>query len=216
MTVLAIDTSTARGTVALLRDGALLLDEVFTADRSQSSALFPILEKSRMLAPKLDVIAIGLGPGSYAGVRIAIATALGLACATGSRLVGLASVAALETTATRYVAIGDARRDTFYFTRVEDGLCIEGPLLLDAATLRARLQEFAGWEISCPTPLAPDFNAEVRLPRASLLAHLAERGRGILQEGDLEPLYLRDPHITTPKTQTAGAGVKTPGHHAVE
>src|SRR5687768_14575936 len=126
MTVLAIDTSTARGTVALLHDGAFLLDEVFTADRSQSSALFPILEKARTLAPKLDVIAIGLGPGSYAGVRIAIATALGLSCATGAKLVGLASVAALETTATRYVAIGDARRETFYFTRVEDGICTEG------------------------------------------------------------------------------------------
>ena len=58
MTVLAIDTSTSRGTVALLRDGAFLLDEVFTADRSQSSALFPILEKARTLAPKLDIIAI--------------------------------------------------------------------------------------------------------------------------------------------------------------
>ena len=216
MTVLAIDTSTARGTVALLRDGAFLLDEVFTADRSQSSALFPILEKARTLAPKLDIIAIGLGPGSYAGVRIAIATALGLSCATGSRLVGLASVAALETTATRYVAIGDARRDTFYFTRIEDGICTEGPLLLDADTLRTRLQEFADWEISSPTPLAPEFKANVRLPRASLIAQLAERGRGILQEGDLEPLYLRDPHITTPKAQTAGAGLKTPGHRAVE
>jgi tRNA threonylcarbamoyl adenosine modification protein YeaZ len=216
MTVLAIDTSTARGTVALLRNGVFLLDEVFTADRSQSSALFPILERARTLAPKLDVIAIGLGPGSYAGVRIAIATGLGLSCATGARLVGLASVAALETAAKRYIAIGDARRETFYFTRIEDGICTEGPLLLDLAALRTRLREFADWEISCPTSLDSEFKAEVRLPRASLLAQLAEHGRGILQEGDLEPLYLRDPHITTPKTPTAGAGLKAPGHHAVE
>src|SRR5262245_41787929 len=119
MTVLAIDTSTARGRGALLPGGDVLLDEVLTAQRRQSSALFPLLERVRALAVKLDVIAIGLGPGSYAGVRIAIATALGLSCATGARLVGLASVAALETTASRYIAIGDARRDTFYFTRVE-------------------------------------------------------------------------------------------------
>ena len=95
MTILAIDTTTNRGNIALVRDGSVLLDEFFTADRSQSSDLFPILERARALAGKIDLIAVGLGPGSYAGARIAIATALGLSCALGAELVGLPSVAAL-------------------------------------------------------------------------------------------------------------------------
>src|SRR6185369_737378 len=139
MTILALETSTSRGSVALWREGALVLDEVFTADRSHSSALFPILERARVLAPRIDAIAVGLGPGSYAGVRIAIAAGLGLAMADGARLLGLASVAALETPALRYAAIGDARRETFYFSLVEGGVCVEGPLLLEERALGERL-----------------------------------------------------------------------------
>jgi tRNA threonylcarbamoyladenosine biosynthesis protein TsaB len=116
--ILAIDTSTSRGSVALLADGQLLLDEVFIADRSHSSALFPILERVKAMAPGIGTIAIGLGPGSYAGVRIAIASAIGLGLATNAGLVGIPSVCALETDAARYLGIGDARRETFYFTHV--------------------------------------------------------------------------------------------------
>ena len=216
MTVLAIDTSTHRGSVAVLRDGCLLLDEVFTADRSHSSTLFPILERARVLAPELDLIAIGLGPGSYAGVRIAIATALGLGVATGAELVGLASVAALDTNVPNYLAIGDARRESFYFTRVEAGLCAEGPLLLDMPSLLARLLQFPDWEICTPAALDALPHAKVTLPRASIIGRLAIEGRGILQRGDLEPLYLRDPHITTPKTKPAAAGRRRPEPGALD
>jgi tRNA threonylcarbamoyladenosine biosynthesis protein TsaB len=215
MTVLALDTSTSRGGVALLEDGRLLLDATFTADRSQSSELFPILQRVRSLAPKLDLIAVGLGPGSYAGVRISIAAALGLSCAMGAELVGLASVAALETDAPDYLAVGDARRETFYFTRVEGGICAEGPLLLDAAGLKQRLEDFPGWEIGVPAPLEIVPQAKILFPRATNLARLAAEGRGILQRGNLEPLYLRDPHITTPKNKTAGAGRIRPEPPAV-
>jgi tRNA threonylcarbamoyladenosine biosynthesis protein TsaB len=199
MTILAIETSTPRGSVALWRKGALVLDEVFTADRSHSSALFPILQRARALAPKLDLIAVGLGPGSYAGVRISIAAAMGLAMADEARLVGLASVAALETEAVRYCAIGDARRETFYFSLVEKGVCMEGPMLLSEAELRERLASLPGLPVYVPA-VVPDLpEGTVALPRASLLAALASENRGVLMEGDLEPLYLREPHITQPK-----------------
>jgi tRNA threonylcarbamoyladenosine biosynthesis protein TsaB len=199
MTILALDTSTPRGSVALWRDGGLVLDEVFTADRSHSSALFPILERARALAPKLDVIVVGLGPGSYAGVRISIAAALGLSLVDGARLIGLASVAALETDGRDYVAVGDARRETFYFSRIEDGLCVDGPRLLDRAGLELELHQHAALPVYAGAPLGEAPQAQVALPRASILARLAARERGILAEGDLEPLYLREPHITQPK-----------------
>jgi tRNA threonylcarbamoyladenosine biosynthesis protein TsaB len=199
MTILAIDTSTSRGSLALWSEGSLVFDEVFTADRSHSSTLFPMLQQARSLAPKIDTIAVGLGPGSYAGVRIAIAAALGIAMADQARLIGLASVAALETMAREYLAVGDARRETFYFTRVEDGLCVEGPQLLDKTELQARLEAHPSLPVYSPAPLAAAPRAEIALPRASILAGLAIRSRGILAESDLEPLYLREPHITQPK-----------------
>lgn len=202
MITLALDTSTNRGSVTVLDGDRILLDEIFTADRSHTSALFPILEKARALAPRVDVIAVGLGPGSYAGVRIAIAAALGLSMSNGAQLAGIASVAALETDAPRHIAIGDARRETFYFTRVENGACIEGPLLLTEEALRSRLAGFADWPVLTTEPLALFPQAKVALPRSLTLARLAAEGHGIIARENLEPLYLREPHITLPRAKT--------------
>ncbi len=198
--ILAIDTSTPRGSIALLNDGYLVLDEVFACDRSQSSDLYLLLAKVRELAPVLTTIAVGMGPGSYAGVRISIATALGLSLSCGAELLGLASVAALETDATEYFAIGDARRDTFYFTRVRDGVCIEEPQLLDAKSLNARLAAAPALPVFSATPLPSFPQAAISFPRAGILARRASAGVGILARGDFEPLYLREPYITQPKT----------------
>ncbi len=201
MTILAIDTSTNHGTVALLVDGELRLAETFTADRTTSSSLFAVLERAVALAPRVDQVAIGLGPGSYAGVRIAIAAAIGLELGGGARLVGIPSVAALETDAASYCAIGDARRETFYFTRVEDGVCVEGPLLATEAELRARLAAHAALPVFTSAPLAAFPAAQIALPSAARLARLANAARGITATGDLEPIYLREPHITLPKAR---------------
>ena len=197
--ILAIDTSTPRGSIALLKGGHLVLDEVFACDRSQSSDLYLLLAKVRELAPVLTIIAVGMGPGSYAGVRISIATALGLSLSCGAELLGLASVAALETEAREYFAVGDARRDTFYYSRVRDGVCVEEPQLLDAAALADRLSAAPELPVFTTAPLPAFPRAVVSMPRAGKLAQLAADGQGILARGDFEPLYLREPYITQPK-----------------
>ncbi len=199
MTILAIDTSTHHGTVALLVDGELRLDETFTADRRTSAALFPVLARALAAAARVDQVAIGLGPGSYAGVRIAIAAAIGLKLGLRAQLVGLPSVAALETNAPAYLAIGDARRDTFYFTHVEDGLCTAGPLLATADELHTLLAAHSALPVFTSVPLPAFPIAEIALPSAVRLARLAHAGRGLTATGDLEPIYLREPHITQPK-----------------
>ncbi len=199
MKVLAIDTSTSHGSVALLDDGRVLLDESCISDRNHGCTLMPVLQRARDLVERFDCIAVGLGPGSYAGVRIAIATAMGLGMAMGAKLVGIPSVAAWECDAERHLAIGDARRETFYFTKVEHGICTEGPMLVDAQNLLARLAALADWPVLSAEPLALAPQAIIGRPRALTLARLAADGRGIFAEGDLEPLYLREPHITLPK-----------------
>ena len=201
MITLAIDTSTPHGSVALLAEGSLVFDERFTADRSHSSSLFVALEKARALVEHVDQIAVGLGPGSYAGVRIAIAAALGLRLALGARLVGIPSVAALETHAPAYIAIGDARRESFYFSRIEQGLCMEGPLLATEAELTQRLAALRALPVYA-TAAVPQFPAaQIALPSAALLSGLAAAERGIIATENLEPIYLREPHITQPKAR---------------
>ena len=203
MTILGIDTSTMLGSVALLVDGELRLDETFSADRSHTASLFNVLERARALVEKIDVVAVGLGPGSYAGIRIAISAAIGFQIGVGSRIVGLPSVAALDTEAMRYCAIGDARRETFYFSRVEDGCCTDGPRLVNEAELRPLLAASSDWPVFASSPLALVPEANVASPLASRLVQLAAAGKSIIAEETLEPLYLREPHITQPKVRPA-------------
>ncbi len=77
--------------MALFRDAELVFCESFTADRSHSSELFAVIE--RALAgggAARSGLLWGWDPGSYAGVRIAIAAGIGLSVATGAELVGVA------------------------------------------------------------------------------------------------------------------------------
>ena len=137
MVTLALETSTPRGGVALFRDRELVFSESFTADRSHSSQLFAVIE--RALAPDLipGRIVVGLGPGSYAGVRIAISAAIGLSVATGAALLGIPSVAALGEG--EYLALGDARRGAYYFAHVREGQMVSGPMLVTREELEGRL-----------------------------------------------------------------------------
>ncbi len=199
MITLAIDTSTERGSVSLFSAGALLMEEHFIAGRSHSASLFVSLERARALTREIHQVVIGLGPGSYAGVRIAISAALGFQLGLGSALVGIPSVSALESEAPEYLAIGDARRDSFYFTQVVEGVCTEGPLLLGESELRDRLEGKAHLPVYACEKLAAFPMATVVLPNATRLARLAASNRGIVQWEDLEPIYLREPHITLPK-----------------
>ena len=202
MKVLALEASTDFASVALWEDGRFVFEEAFASKRSLSADLFPLLW--RLLEPVgvVDRIVVGLGPGSYAGVRITIAAALGLQAVWGCELVGIPSVAALPEGSGCFQVIGDARRGTWYYTRVEAGVCVEGPLLADSGeALRTYLEKAQG-AVYSTEELPPEWKAGVLLPSASILATLAAAGTGVVQTSDLEPLYLRDVHITRPAAAT--------------
>jgi len=196
---LAIETSTGNGSLALSGDGRTLFSERFMADRGHGAGLFANLERARGISPHWDQIVVGLGPGSYSGVRIAIAAAVGLEFATKAKVLGIPSILALETPAKKYLSVGDARRDSFYFAVVDDGECASGPMLLDAAALKAALGAHENLPVLASAPIDGIANLQICFPSAERLARLAERGRGISARDNLEPIYLRDPHITQPK-----------------
>jgi len=195
MLTLALETSTPRGGVALFRGRELVFSESFTANRSHSSELFAVIERALASDVRPGQIVVGLGPGSYAGVRIAIAAAIGLSVATGAELIGIPSVAALEEG--EYLALGDARRGAYSFAHVRDGTMVTGPMLLTREELKGRLAEsrlpiFSSEELNLP-------GVEIKFPLVDRLGRLALEGRSIHARGTLEPIYLREPHITTPK-----------------
>ena len=93
--ILAIDTSTAACSAALLdSDGACIAHKDEVIGRGHSERLVPMLEE--MLAGRqADGILVGVGPGSFTGIRVGIAAAQGLAIAWDCELHGMSSLALL-------------------------------------------------------------------------------------------------------------------------
>ena len=146
-----------------------------------------------------DRIIIGLGPGSYAGTRIAISAAIGLQVASGATLIGYPSICAFEEEK-EYCVIGDARRKSFFFARVRSCDLIEGPTLLTASELQDKIDNLdAQLSIFCSEALPQFQRAAIRYPSARMLARLAREPQRSFSLQPLEPIYLREPHITMPK-----------------
>jgi tRNA threonylcarbamoyladenosine biosynthesis protein TsaB len=142
---------------------------------------------------------VGLGPGSYAGVRIAIATAVGLRAASAVKLIGLPSICAIDAAAREYCVIGDARRESFFFGRVSDGRLMEGTSLHSRAELGMKIKE-SNVPLYASEPLPQFSQATLAYPSARRLAELArDQIDEIPDTRSLEPIYLREPHITVPK-----------------
>jgi tRNA threonylcarbamoyladenosine biosynthesis protein TsaB len=202
MKTLAFELSSGQGSIALLEDGGVLFDRSFPNDRKDSGAFFENVQLCLQRFGAPDEIVVGLGPGSYAGVRIAIATAIGLRTAGGAKLVGIASICALDVEARDYCVIGDARRQSFFFARIRDERPIEGPILMSAAELEMKIKE-ATIPVCTSEPLPHFPAAKPAYPSARRLAQIARTQAGEIEDTrSLEPIYLREPHITVPKTKT--------------
>lgn len=199
MKTLALELSSGRGSIALVEHGEVLFERSFPNDRKHSGVFFENVELCVQKLGAPEEIIVGLGPGSYAGVRIAIATALGLRTALNAKLVGIASISALDVEDRDYWVIGDARRQSFYLAQVSKGTLVDGPTLMPAAELEARIT-------AATTPVysseqLPQFRlAKLAYPAARRLTELARIQSGDIDDARaLEPIYLREPHITTPK-----------------
>lgn len=94
---LGIETTTATGGVALMKNGVLLAEECFPVRATHSEKVLPgvarLLKQAEVMTEEITGIAVSSGPGSYTGLRIGIATAQGLSAGWG---VGAVSVETLR------------------------------------------------------------------------------------------------------------------------
>ena len=199
MKILALELSSALGSIAFANEDRIPIVREFPSDRKHSGLFFENLRDIYRSEEPPDRIVVGLGPGSYAGVRIAIAAALGLKAAAAAKLIGIPSICAFAQTTDEYRIIGDARRESFFFARVKGGECVEGPTLYSENGLRAKLNEQPAVPLYCAQSLPQFEGAVTAYPSALVLAQLGRtRPADIDDEMTLQPIYLRDPHITIP------------------
>jgi tRNA threonylcarbamoyladenosine biosynthesis protein TsaB len=197
--ILALELSSGQGSIAWADGAGEPVISTFPNNRKDSGAFFRSLREVISSRPAADRIVVGTGPGSYAGTRIAIAAAIGLRAATGAELVGLPSVCAIPTEQEEYCVIGDARRQSFYFAHVRHRECVVGPVLCDVAELSERIEAANSSPVFAAEPLAALPQAQVSYPSAAILAQLAASDHPNMAREPVQPLYLRDPHITQPK-----------------
>jgi tRNA threonylcarbamoyl adenosine modification protein YeaZ len=200
MTILALELSSARGSVAWWTDEGDSFEREFANDRKHSGSFFHALQEMGERLTRAERIVVGLGPGSYAGVRIAIATAIGLQVAHGAELCGLPSICGLPVEVEKYAAVGDARRHSFYFAEIEGGKIIEDFELHSKAEFEARLRHLDSRKPVYASEALPQFpRVSLCYPSAMSLAHLGRKKPELCSGPPLEPIYLRGPHITVPK-----------------
>ncbi|KFI33581.1 peptidase M22 [Haematobacter missouriensis] len=150
--ILAFDTSAAHCAAALLSGDRLLVSRQEDMEKGQAERLMPLLEELLAEAQAgwrdLSALGVGVGPGNFTGIRIAVAAARGLALSLGLPAIGVSRFEALAVGTRRPVLVSlDARRDHVWLCplRTEGELLSqgigEGAVLVDPNCLPEGLAE---------------------------------------------------------------------------
>lgn len=196
-TVLCIDTASDRFALAVDRNGAIESSEA-PANQDHSRLLLPAIQHLTATEP-IEAILVVIGPGAYAGIRVGIATAEGLALAHGIPLYGIGTLEAVALAAgfRDGLAIHPAGRGEFAAQAWSGGAAADAPAVAAPAELGPHCAgegagQFGGREVS------PAQRAE------AALRDRAPRIRAGTLEPGAEAFYLREPSITLSRRHPAG------------
>ena len=213
---LVIETCTAHASIALVRPDGTIDQRGFTSDRNHNALLFePLRELLDMPSrPEIGLVLVGSGPGSYSGTRVGIAAAQGVAIALGCPAVALPSLLAVPAAenGARCLAIGDARRGSFWTAEIEDLRLLDDPALCDAAGFEQRISQALANDVTVfsledparyPLPGAFVRMITIGIPDATRLwrawSATDEETRQKWAAEIPQPFYLKPPHITPAK-----------------
>jgi len=204
MKILAVEFSSAQRSVALVQAGGpagpVLLGRAVEAGGHRALGLVEeCLRQAHCEREEIETLAIGLGPGSYTGIRGAIALAQGWQLGRGVRVLGVSSVECLAAGAEQEKILGplyiiiDAQRSEYYLARYDIG---PGAWREDEALRLASLAEIEDLARRGQRVLGPGVaewfpSARNLYPDAAILGRLAAARRDFLRAEKLEPIYLR-------------------------
>ena len=204
MTILALEFSSPQRSVAVLRTGgpAIAAEVVETGGHGTNAfkMIEQVLAETKIEREQIEVMAVGLGPGSYTGIRAAISLAQGWQLARDVKLLGVSSAECLVAQARAEKILGrvsvviDAQRNEFYLATYEisaDGWNTIRPLRIamvgEIPSCTGAGEILAGPEVTRWFP-----GGRTIFPRAATLARLAVVRDGLVAGDKLEPIYLRE------------------------
>jgi len=211
--VLGIETSSARGSVALIDGSVSICSLEHERANAHGESILPLIEEALAQAgwnrSQLDRIAVGSGPGSFTGLRVGIAIAQGLSEGLELPLVGVPSLFAMALAVPAEhpgcrCALVDARKGELFAAAYDaDGReRMEVRLLASVSELTPLLQElgdplFLGnGAATLPAPMRVYRSAATDLPHARWTA---AAGIGSAPMPSVRPLYVRDAGAVMPR-----------------
>jgi tRNA threonylcarbamoyladenosine biosynthesis protein TsaB len=217
MTILALEFSSPQRSVAVAHAGHVLGEVIETGSglhpnqkagnsfrQTGAAGAFSTIEtalrEAKLEREQIEILAVGLGPGSYTGIRAALSMAQGWQLARGVKLLGVSSVDCLAAQARAEGIFGrvnvmvDAQRNEFYLATYEISACgwnALAPLrILTAEEIQSRAG--AGEILIGPEVSRWVSGGRTIFPRAATLARLAVERDGFVAGEKLEPIYLRE------------------------
>ena len=205
MNILALEFSSEERSVAVLPDrgaGEPFVAALRASPRTLNAfqLIESALRQARMEREAIELLAVGLGPGSYTGIRAAISIAQAWQLARAVRLLGISSVECLAAQAQsegisgRVAFVIDAQRNEFYVATYE--IAKGGCQIIDAlrietfAAVKARAG--AGEILMGPEPIGAFPARRLASPNAAALARLAVGRTDFVSGEAIEPIYLRE------------------------
>lgn len=198
MLILAFDTATDVATSALVWDGEVL-GELSSRPLTVLEDLDALLRRGGVRDSQVEGIAVGIGPGSFTGLRMGLITARTLSFAWNAGLAGVSTLDALAAGAPGAVPVIDARRREVFALVGRDpqvlspsDLPVEGGRTYvgdGAVRYRDEIEQRGG--------VVPPDESELHVPRARFHAELAG---GFGSPELVEPMYLRIPDVDRART----------------
>jgi tRNA threonylcarbamoyl adenosine modification protein YeaZ len=200
MRILALEFSSTRRSVALVteREAFEAISETDARSTNAFGLIAYVLKRSGLDRRDIECIAVGLGPGSYTGVRVGISIAQGWQIATAVKLLGVSSAEAIAEQARRDGIRGpgtcviDAQRQEFYtavYELKDDERHVRQSLRIETL---AQLNERAARGEVIISPDAPPVAARKIFPTALVVGTLASTRTDFVAGENLEPIYLRE------------------------
>ena len=219
MTVLALEFSSPQRSVAVLRSGGTAAAAEVIESGGNDTRAFGMIERvlaeAKLERGQIEAVAVGLGPGSYTGVRAAISIAQGWQLARGVQLLGVSSAEIIAVQAWtekirgRVGVVIDAQRSEFYlavYAITPAGWREIEPLKI---LPRAEVESRAGADgiLAGPEMTRWFSGGRIIFPRAAVLAGLAAQQNHFTPGEELQPIYLRETNfVKSPPRPPPGAG----------